>query len=63
MRLTPKNLLIVLAFGLMCYALIDGIRYGSGWGTTMALCSMAALYISIRLSRRLSRLNEEAEQD
>jgi hypothetical protein len=37
MRLTPKSLLIALAFGLMCYALIDGIRYGSGWGVAMAL--------------------------
>jgi hypothetical protein len=62
MRLTPKSLLVALVFGLLCYALIDGIRYGSGWGTTMALGSMAALYISIRLSRKLARLNEETEE-
>jgi hypothetical protein len=28
----------------------------------MALGSMAALYISIRLSRKLARLNEETEE-
>jgi hypothetical protein len=63
MRLTPKSLLIALAFCLMCYALIDGLRYGSGWGVAMSTCGMAALYISVRLSRKLARLNEEAEEN
>jgi hypothetical protein len=63
MRLTPKSLLIALAFGVLCYALVDGIRYGSGWGTAMALGSMAALYISVRLSRKLASLNEETEEN
>lgn len=62
MRLNFKSLLIAIAFGCLCYALIDGIRYESGWGTTLALCSMVALYISIRLSRKLARLNEEGEE-
>ncbi|NCI49929.1 hypothetical protein GWC95_08350 [Sediminibacterium roseum] len=62
MRTNPKSLLIALAFGLLCYALVDGIRSESGWGVAMALCSMVALYISIRLSRKLASLSDETEE-
>jgi hypothetical protein len=63
MRLNLKSLLVALAIVLLCYALIDGLRTGSEWGIIMATCSMLALYISVRLSRKLARLNEEGEEN
>jgi uncharacterized membrane protein len=58
---TLRTLLILGIVFLITYALGEGIRYGSGWGVAMAIGSMMALYISIRLYRKLSKINQEEE--
>lgn len=59
---TLRTVVILGIIFLITYALADGIRYGSTWGVIMAVVSMVALWISIRLARKLSQLNEEEEQ-
>lgn len=61
MRLSTKSVMVALAFGLIVYALIDGIRYQSGWGITMASCSLFALFAIVRLTQKLSRLEADEE--
>ncbi|MCW3005159.1 MAG: hypothetical protein JWQ20_4457 [Conexibacter sp.] len=59
---TLRNLLVLGFISAIIYVVIDGIRTGSAWGLTMGLCSMAAFIYCIRLSRKLSRVQEEEEQ-
>lgn len=60
---TLRSLLVIAAFSVMIYSMVDGIRYGSTTGVLLAAGSMMALYISIRLSRKLAKLNAEAEEE
>jgi uncharacterized membrane protein len=64
MKTNPSfRIIVILAIiFLMTYALADGIRYGSTWGVVMALISMTAFVFSMRLARRLKKLQEEEEQ-
>lgn len=61
MRITPKSILTAVAFGVIMYVLIDSIRYGSGWGIAMAVISLGALFITVRLSQKLARIEAEEE--
>ncbi len=58
---TLRTIIVLGIIFLITYALADGIRYGSGWGVAMAIGSMLALYITIRLYRKLSQINKEEE--
>ena len=58
---TLRTLIVLGIVFLITYALAEGIRYGSTWGVVMAVISMVALYISIRLAHKLKRINEEEE--
>ena len=58
---TLRTIIVLGIVFLITYALADGIRYGSGWGVAMAIGSMLALYISIRLYYKLSQINKEEE--
>ena len=58
---TLRTIIVLGIVFLITYALAEGIRYGSTWGVVMALISMVALYISIRLARKLKQMNEEEE--
>lgn len=59
---TLKNLLVLGVLSLIIYAIISGIRTGSIWGIAMAICSMIALFVSMRLSSKLAQLKEEDEE-
>ncbi len=59
---TLRNLLVIGIVSLIIYAMADGIRYGSAWGVSMAVCSMIALVTFISLARKLAQLKEEEEQ-
>ena len=60
---TLRTLLILCIVFLIVYALADGIKYGSTWGVVMAIVSLLALYIFIRLARKLSQINEIKEEE
>lgn len=61
---TIRTLIIIGLVFLITYALADGIRKGSPIGIILALVSMLALFISVRLLKKLSQINEpEEEQD
>lgn len=60
---TLRTLLILGIIFLITYALADGIRYGSGWGITMALMSFIALAFSIQLAGKLKKIKEEEEEE
>lgn len=63
MRITTKSILVAVVFGVIAYALIDGIRYQSGWGITMASCSLLALLASLRMQRKLVQLDHESGEE
>ncbi len=59
---TLRTLLILGIIFLICYALADGIRYGSTWGIIMAVMSLVALAVSLQLLAKLEKIKEEEEQ-
>jgi small basic protein len=61
-KTTLRNLFVLGFVSAIIYAVIDGIREGSPWGLSMALCSMVAFIYCVRLSRKLAKLREEEEQ-
>ncbi len=65
MRMNPtlKIFLIICVLFMITYALADGIRYGSTLGIIMAIVSMLALVVFIRLSKKLERLEDEEDEE
>ena len=60
---TIRTLIIIGLVFLITYALADGIRNGSTIGIILALVSMLALFISIRLLKKLSQINETEDDE
>ena len=60
---TIRTLIIIGLVFLITYALADGIRKGSTIGIILALVSMLALFISIRLLKKLSQINETEDDE
>lgn len=58
---TLRTIIVLGIVFLITYALAEGIRYGSTLGVVMAVISLVALYITIRLARKLKQVNEEEE--
>lgn len=58
---TLRTIIVLGIVFLITYALAEGIRYGSALGVVMAVISLVALYITIRLARKLKQVNEEEE--
>ncbi len=64
MRMNPtlKLIFILAILFMITYALAEGIRYKSAAGITMAVVSMLALVVFIRLSRKLAQLQDEEDE-
>lgn len=64
MRMNPtlKLFLILAILFMITYALAEGIRYKSALGIAMALVSMLALVIFIKLSRKLAQLQDQEDE-
>jgi len=63
MNPTLKVILIVCVLLMITYALADGIRYGSALGITMAIVSLLALVLFLRLSRKLAMLEDQEDEE
>lgn len=59
---TLRTVIVIGILFLITWAIADGIRYGSTWGVAMAVISMIAFVMLIRMSRKLARLKEEEEE-
>jgi uncharacterized membrane protein len=59
---TLRNLFVLGFVAVIIYAVVDGVRAGSTWGFTMAVCSLVAFVYAIYLSKKLTKLQQEEEE-
>ncbi len=63
MKINPilRSVFIATIIGINLYAIIQGITYKSYWGITLAIASLGALLLSIKLLKKLDEIEKEYE--
>jgi phage gp46-like protein len=56
-----RNLLIASIICINIFAIVQGIAYKSYWGITLAIASLGALLLSLKLLKKLQEVEEEFE--
>jgi hypothetical protein len=61
-QLRPWQLIMLAVFtAVVCFALVQGIKYESFWGITGALGSSVALLACIKIMLKMNQLEQEEE--